>query len=1119
MPVYEPPKLREMYNVTLNNFSTLTPLTIPTAGYVGASDGVGGIRFVAQSGGSGGSNAAFSNLRVADTLSTSSTFTDFISSAQIITSSIVAQSALIVGSNTLTVFGQTFLSSLTLTGQLLISTIPGQPAPPLNAELISSLNVITSTLTYNDDIKIQSLTNTTSRIALGYRAGEATQGAHSIAIGESTAIADQGQYAIAIGYGTGFFAQEQSAIAIGTQAGVRYQRNLALAVGDHAGFSNQGQRAIALGYNAGQSNQGSDSISLGSYAGGSNQGQYAIALGSNAGTIDQGQNAIAIGSLAGYELQSTNTIVLNATGSALNTISSNSFYVAPIRYDPTATLSTLFYNDITREITYGPGTGGGAISSNLGLSNLSLVDTLSTASTFTDFISAGQLYASSIVVQSAVIVGSNTLTVYGQTFMSSVTLTGQFLISTIPGQPAAPLSSELVSSLNVQTSTVNFVDTTNAGVIKSLYVEAGSLKYDGFTLGTTTIDSNFGFSNLNIIDTLSTTSTFSVEISTGQLKVSTILFDDANTEYNLYSQGGQLYYNNAPVGGGGSVSSNLGLSNLSLIDTLSTVSTFTSTLVANLTLTNSLINAPGGLVSYSNSSVNTEGTKVTVDPYTGYFYASGRGNNSVSTILYSSDGSNWSTINSGGFASNTFYTGFNYNVYNATAIFGFSTTTDEAQSYIFAGGLDSNATKQVIQVSQSNASIEPVDFISLGTPPKLQTVRCFSQSNTPLNSRVYIGGTPATGGYPLYYSDDMASSWTPISTTQFSIVFGLATDMTATPSLTVAVGKSFDGAQPTSTIQVTYDGGDTWTSATWTTTGFDSRGTDVIVDGTTFYACGDSTNDTNRVLKSTDGGLTWSTGGSVPVDSANAIATNGSRLVITGAAGSAGSYSSIGISEDGGTNWYSATTGGFKEGTDSGQSIAYANGTWVAVGYTANNPTSTIIYSTDGGSNWTSANVGQFSGSNYNVGLNVDSGYGTLRSDNIVANSVDLNTLYVQQIDAQDDTFRFIWGKSPINAITEGKVSTTAIEVSSINGVQFPRMYFSTLETDPSDGTAQWDFPKPFSSANSYAATLTANVNPAGAPINVSISEVAPSYVQFSTFNLDGTPSPGRIVYGTVIGV
>jgi hypothetical protein len=809
--------------------------------------------------------------------------------------------------------------------------------------------------------------------------------------------------------------------------------------------------------------------------------------------------------------------------------------------------------------------GGGSVSSNYAFSNLRVADTLSTSSTFTDFISSAQIITSSIIAQSALIVGSNTLTVFGQTFLSSVTLTGQLLISTIPGQPAAPLSSELVSSLNVQTSTVNFVDTTNAGVIKSLYVEAGSLKYDGFTLGTTTIDSNFGFSNLNIIDTLSTTSTFSVEISTGQLKVSTILFDDANTEYNLYSQGGQLYYNNAPVGGGGSVSSNLGLSNLNIIDTLSTTSTFSveistgqlkvSTILfddanteynlysqggglyynnalvggsvgsnltlSNLTVNQTLINAPGGLVSSSNLTTTTEGTKVAVDPYTGYFYASGRGNNSVSTILYSSDGSNWSTINSGGFTSNTFYTGFNYDVYKATAIYGFSTTTAEAQSYIFAGGLDSVTFKQVIQTSQSNASIEPVDFTPTGNPPKLQTVRCFSQSNTPLNSRLYVGGTPATGGYPLYYSDDMANSWTPISTTQFSIVFGLATDMTASPSITVAVGNSFNGADSTSTIQRTNDGGDTWTSATWTTTGFDSQGKDVIVDGTTFYACGDSTQDTNRVLKSTDGGLTWSTGGSVPVDTVNAIATNGSRLVITGLAPpSAGSYSSIGISEDGGTNWYSATTGGFADTGDSGESIAYANGTWVAVGYTTNNPTSTIIYSTDGGSNWTSANVGQFSGTDYYVGLNVESGEASLRSDNIVASSVDLNTLNVRQIDALSDTFSFTWGKSPIkNAITQGKVSTTAIEVSSINGVQFPRMYFSTLQTDGGSGYAQWDFPQPFSSANSYAASLTANVNPAGAPINASISEVAPSYVQFSTFNLDGTPSPGRIVYGTVIGV
>ena len=76
----------------------------------------------------------------------------------------------------------------------------------------------------------------------------------------------------------------------------------------------------------------------------------AIAIGTEAGNQNQGQNAIAIGYGAGKVDQPANSIILNSTGSPLNA-SYQGFYVNPIRNSSTS--QALFYNTITKEITYG----------------------------------------------------------------------------------------------------------------------------------------------------------------------------------------------------------------------------------------------------------------------------------------------------------------------------------------------------------------------------------------------------------------------------------------------------------------------------------------------------------------------------------------------------------------------------------------------------------------------------------------------------------------------------------------------------------------------------------------------------------------------------------------------
>ena len=126
-----------------------------------------------------------------------------------------------------------------------------------------------------------------------------------------------------------------------------------VAIGQKAGDVTQGYSALAIGANAGETSQGNSAVAIGEYTGTTNQGDYAVAVGRSAGYTAQGANAVAIGRLAGYSSQPANTIILNATAVAVNGVSSqtNSFYVAPVR-SATATANVVYYNTTTKEITY-----------------------------------------------------------------------------------------------------------------------------------------------------------------------------------------------------------------------------------------------------------------------------------------------------------------------------------------------------------------------------------------------------------------------------------------------------------------------------------------------------------------------------------------------------------------------------------------------------------------------------------------------------------------------------------------------------------------------------------------------------------------------------------------------
>ncbi|MDA9846623.1 hypothetical protein N9C10_01665 [Flavobacteriaceae bacterium] len=200
-------------------------------------------------------------------------------------------------------------------------------------------------------------------ISVGQQSGEIKQGDASIAVGHLAGQLNQNNNSIAIGFQAAQSKQNSDAIAIGYRAGELLQNTGAVSLGFRAGRSNQLENAIAIGLNAGEGNQNTNSIAIGNNAGTFTQNTNSIAIGNRAGRIGQRENSIAIGNKAGETNQHDRSIVINAQTSALESQSSDSIFIKPIRNDTNSNI--LMYNELTGEITYDTGPAGsqGAIGS------------------------------------------------------------------------------------------------------------------------------------------------------------------------------------------------------------------------------------------------------------------------------------------------------------------------------------------------------------------------------------------------------------------------------------------------------------------------------------------------------------------------------------------------------------------------------------------------------------------------------------------------------------------------------------------------------------------------------------------------------------------------------------
>lgn len=211
-------------------------------------------------------------------------------------------------------------------------------------------------------------------VAIGAEAGRINQSAFAVAIGREAGVESQGWGSVAIGYGGGQV--NQGVQSIGILGGNAEQGDGAIAIGARSGGGYHTSHVYASGNNI-------DTIVLTDYVSGIVPGMTITGTGFTSGqyvtsvnwpytlnisappdttpeglltfTGGQGANAIAIGNMAGLNLQAANSIVINASGSPLDSQwNTAGLFIAPIRNDITNTNNVLYYDDYTKELTYGP---------------------------------------------------------------------------------------------------------------------------------------------------------------------------------------------------------------------------------------------------------------------------------------------------------------------------------------------------------------------------------------------------------------------------------------------------------------------------------------------------------------------------------------------------------------------------------------------------------------------------------------------------------------------------------------------------------------------------------------------------------------------------------------------
>jgi len=306
------------------------------------------------------------------------------------------------------------------------------------------------------------------------------------------------------------------------------------------------------------------------------------------------------------------------------------------------------------------------------------------------------------------------------------------------------------------------------------------------------------------------------------------------------------------------------------------------------------------------------------------------------SIYWSTDGSNWSNVNKGGFYQYGVDVAYNNNLWVSVGADG------DTNRILYSGdGMSWSNTDGVFSGPGGTVAYGNGLWVAAGVDNyKIKTIQ---------------------------YSKN-GSNWSNVAVCEFNNV----NHVTYANNLWMAVG---DGGTLTSSIQYSKDGSNWSTIATggltrgnyvtyannlWVAVG----NLETIIDGGGYFY---SIVSKASTIVYSPNGSDWYPSKTGGFTTGNHVTYGNNLWVAVGESDSP--QSSIQYSKDG-SNWSTIATGGFK---NTGYKVAYANNLWVAVG-TSDSQQSTIQWSTNG-CNWSHANYGGFSANyqaySFNIGINV----------------------------------------------------------------------------------------------------------------------------------------------------
>jgi hypothetical protein len=314
-----------------------------------------------------------------------------------------------------------------------------------------------------------------------------------------------------------------------------------MAIGGGAGQQTQGEESVAIGAGAGSTVQGNAAVAIGGGAGAANQRINSVAIGASAGAGTQGQYAVAIGASAGVTNQGNNSIILNATGANLNQTTANTFTVAPVRNDVANTAQVMFYNDTSKEITYGNtiSVAGNITGGNLTVGSGTITGGNVNGANFNGNVAfgtgtvggSGNITGGNLLFGSGVVSGTGNITggnLSGTNITGSLTTTSQANITTVGTLGNLAVSGQANITQQVNTARVSATGNVTAGniITGGLITATGSITAGNLLFGSGSVS---GTGN----------------ITCGNLSVT------GNITSNISFTGANITINNAPGGNEG----------------------------------------------------------------------------------------------------------------------------------------------------------------------------------------------------------------------------------------------------------------------------------------------------------------------------------------------------------------------------------------------------------------------------------------------------------------------------------------------------------------------------------------------------------------------------------------